>query len=202
MNIPLPIVLRSLGTLACLFLTSVTCHAENLLANGNFDHKDGPLTGWITDYAFSGNSHYMNNKNCVSVIDGKAVFKDNGVDGVKLECRPMAIEPGFKYTAKLDVKGGPSRIYIAGYKWKPGVRPHDNPELGELRMIYKSNAIVTESLSAVKRETIELPGVKLSPQAKTALKEVRFISLFIYMLGEASVANVTMTKNPDPEMKL
>lgn len=200
MNTPIPCIFRHLGTLAWLFLASVSCQAENLLANGGFDHKDGPLTGWITDYAFSENTNYVGNKDRVSVVDGKAVLKPASDGGAKMECRPMAIEPGFKYTAKLDVKGGPFRIYFAGYKWKPGIRPHANPELGELRMIYKSKAIA-DSAAGVKSQTVELPGVKLTPQAKTALKEVRFISLFIIMIHEGTVDNVMLTKAPDPEMK-
>lgn len=202
MKAPVRSLVRPLGTLALSFLASAVCHADGLLANGSFDHKDGPLTGWTTDYAFSGNSNYVGNKDRVTVVAGRAVIKPASDDGAgaKMECIPIAFEPGFKYTAKLDVKGGPYRIYFAGYKWKPGIRPHENPELGELRMIYKSKAAEGSS-SGSKRETIELPGVKLSAQAKSAIKGIRFISLFIYVTREGSIDNVTITKTPDPQMK-
>ena len=100
----------------------------------------------------------------------------------------------------MDVKGGPYRIYFAGYKWKPGVRPNDNPHLGDLRMIYKSKA-VAGSNSSRKRVRIELPGVKLSEQAKAHLKDVRFITVYVWMMGEGgTVDNVTVTKSPDSQM--
>ncbi len=199
MNPSNPFLFRHLGSLALVFLTSITCQAEELLLNGKFDHKDGPLTGWLTDYAFSGNSNYVGNKDRVTVADGKAVIKPAGNAGAKMECLPIALEPGFKYTATFDVKGGPYRIYFAGYKWQPGIRPHENPELGELRMIYKSKAVDGKE-NGWKKQTIELPGVKLSPQAKTALKPVRFITLYVYMMKEGSIDNVSISKSPDSQM--
>jgi hypothetical protein len=203
MTASIPFLFRSrrhLGALALLLVASTPAPAENLIANGGFDHKDGDLTGWITDYAFSGNSHYVGNKDRVSVVGHKAVLKPAGDAGAKMETTPIVLEPGFKYTATLDAKGGPYRIYFAGYKWKPGIRPHESPELGELRMVYKSKAIAAKE-GAGKKQTLELPGIALSSQAKGALKEVRFITLYVWMMKEGSIDNVTITKTPDPEMK-
>lgn len=190
----------ALGALALLLTATVPAAAENLLENGSFDHKDGDLTGWYTDYAFSGNKHYVGNKDRVSVSGNKAVLKPAGDAGAKMETFAIALDPGFRYTATLDAKGGPYRIYFAGYKWKPGIRPHENPSLGELRMIYKSKA-VAEKDGGWKKQKLELPGVKLSPQAKASLKHVRFITLYVWMMKDGSIDNVTITKTPDPEMK-
>lgn len=173
--------------------------AENLLPNGSFDHKEDALHGWITDYAWTGNQHYVGNKDRVSVSQGAARIKPAGDAGAKMECLPIPLERGFRYTCTLDVKGGPYRIYFAGYKWKPGVRPHENPELGELRMIYKSKAVAAKN-SSRSREKLELPGVELSPQAKSHLKQVRFLTVYIWMMGEGTVDNVTVAKTPDPKM--
>ena len=104
--------------------------SQDLIQNGNFDHADGDLTGWITDYEWTGNKYYIDNKSRVSVLpeeEGKTkVVKivPAGDPGAKMECIPIPLEPGYRYTATLDVKGGPYRIYFAGYKWQPGIRPH------------------------------------------------------------------------------
>jgi hypothetical protein len=191
-----------LGTCAAVLLAVSSVHAgENLLVNGTFDHKDGDLTGWVTDYAFSGNSNYMGNKNRVKVDRGAAQLKAAGDAGVKMECIPIKLEKGYRYTAEFKMKsnGMMSRVYFAGYKWKPGIRPHDKPEIGELRMIYKSKADTSAGRS-MGRMKIELPGVKLSSQAKKALNYVRFITLYVWTLGEGSIDDVVITKTKDPEM--
>lgn len=191
---------RPIAGVALWLAAATTAPAGNLIGNGSFDHKDGDLTGWFTDYAFSGNKHYVGNAGRVSVVGNKAVLKPAGDAGAKMETVPIALEPGFRYKATLDVKGGPYRVYFAGYKWKPGIRPHESPALGELRMIYKSKA-VAEKGGSWKKQTIELPGVKLSSQAKAALKQVRFITLYVWMMKEGSIDNVTVTKTADPEME-
>lgn len=198
----IPVVALVIWLAAVLAVPAVPAESptENLLENGSFDHEDGGLTGWFTDYAFSGNRHYVGNVDRVTVSGKKAVLKPAGDAGAKMETRAIKLEPGFRYKATLDVKGGPYRIYFAGYKWKPGIRPHDEPALGELRMIYKSKA-VAEKGGGWKSQTVELPGVKLSSQAKAALKHVRFITLYVWMMKEGSIDNVTVTKIPDPEMK-
>lgn len=199
--------MNPIGTLLFLLTTALLTAApgssagENLLGNGSFDHADGGLTGWITDYAFTGNSHYVGNKERVSVDGNAAVIKPAGDAGAKIETIPIPIERGFRYTATLDVKGGPYRIYFAGYKWKPGIRPHEEPEIGELRMIYKSKAAAGKGNSWSK-QTLELPGVKLTSQAKAALKHVRFITLYVWMMKEGSIDKVSVTKTAEPGMNL
>lgn len=179
--------------------------AQSLIENGNFDDPTDPLKGWIVDYAFTGNSFYIGNKSHVSLATEGArknvvQFGANGDAGVKMECRAFALEPGYKYTCTLDIKGGGYRIYFAGYQFAPGIRPHENPELGEMRMVYQSKAAVGSS-AEWKQETIELPGVKLSPQAIEHLKKVRYLTVYIWMAKPGSVDNVTVTKTPDPAMK-
>ena len=123
-----------------------------------------------------------------------------GDAGVKMECRAFPLEPGFKYVCTLDMKGAGYRIYFSGYQFAPGVRPHENPELGELREIYKSKATVGSS-AEWKQEKIEIPGVKLSPQATEALRKVRYLTVYIWMAKPGFVDNVTVTKVADPTMK-
>ena len=206
-------LLRAIAVAFPLFVLSASfavrsASAENLIANGTFDHKEDPLLGWLTDYAWTKNSYYIDNSKLVSVVQeggmrgGVAHLKVTGDHGTKMETVPIPFEPGYRYSCTMDVKGGGGhRIYFAGYKWKPGIRPHENPEPGELRMIYKSKAAETVG-GSWKRIEIELPGVKLSPTAKQSLKPVRFISVYIWMMKDGFVDNVVVEKRPDPDMEL
>lgn len=184
---------------ALALLTAAAAPDENLPPNGTFDHKGGELYGWITDYEWAGNKFYANNKDRVSVVGGKARITPAGDAGAKMECLPIPFERGFRYTCSMEVAGGPYRIYFAGYKWKPGIRPDNSPELADLRLIYKSKAVSAKNTSS-KRQTIELPGVKLSAQAKSHLKQVRFVTVYIWMLREGTIDNVTVRKSADPAM--
>ena len=188
-----------------LLATALGVRAQALLENGNFDNPTDPLKGWVVDYEWTGNSNYVGNKKHVSIVTEGArknvvKFDSAGDAGVKMECRAFPIEPGFKYVCNLDIKGGGYRIYFAGYQWAPGVRPHDQPELGELRMIYQSKA-TTGSSDAWKQEKLELPGIALSAAAIEHLKKVRYLTVYIWMAKPGFVDNVTLTKVADPAMK-
>jgi hypothetical protein len=177
----------------------------SILENGNFDNPTDPLKGWIIDYAFEGNSNYMGNKDHVSIVTEGArknvvKFGSAGEAGVKMECRAFPLEPGFKYVAALDMKGAGYRIYFKGYQFAPGERPHENPELSELREIYKSKPTIGSSADW-KQEKIEIPGVKLSPQFVAQFKKIRYLTVYIFMAKPGFVDNVTVTKVPDPTMK-
>jgi hypothetical protein len=177
---------------------------QSIIENGNFDNPTDPLKGWVTDYAWAGNSNYMGNKDHITAgTDGSrkvAKFGDAGNAGVKMESRAFPLEPGYKYTCTLDIKSGGYRIYLAGYQWAPGTHPHDKPELGELRMVYQSKTSQGAS-EAWKHEKMELPGITLSSAAIEHLKKVRFLTVYIYMLKPGAVSNVVVTKTPDPTMK-
>lgn len=188
-----------------LIATAFAVHAQSLLENGNFDNPTDPLKGWLIDYEWTGNSNYVGNKKHVSIVTEGArknvvKFDSAGDAGVKMECRAFPIEPGFKYVCNLDIKGAGYRIYFAGYQFAPGVRPHENPELGELRMIYQSKA-TTGSGEAWKQEKLELPGIALSAAAIEHLKKVRYLTVYIWMAKPGFVDNVTVTKVADPAMK-
>ncbi len=197
---------NTLVLIAAVLSAAPFATGQSLIENGKFENPGDPLKGWITDYEWSGNSFYIGNKQQVSVVtDGsrRSVVKMNspGSQGVKMECRAFPFEPGFRYTCTLDVKGGDYRIYFAGYRWAPGVHPHENPELGELRMIYQSKA-ATGNAAGWKQEKIELPGVtKLSPTAIEHLKDVRYLTVYIWFVKSGFVDDVTVTKVADQNMK-
>ena len=135
----------------CLFATTIcglllcgTCFAQNLLKNGSFDNPTDRLGGWITDYAWSKNKWYLGNKDRVSVVDTEqglqyvVRLESTSDEGTKIETVPIPFEEGYRYTCSLKFKGPDYRIYFAGYKWRPGVKPHDQPTMGELRTVYRS----------------------------------------------------------------
>ena len=196
-------LLPRLPIVAAALLAVPSSHGQSILENGNFANPGDPLKGWVVDYAWDGNSNYMANKSHVSVASegGKNVIKfgDAGGAGVKMESRAFPLEPGFKYIANLAIKGGGYRVYFAGYQWAPGVHPHDNPELGELRKIYQSKALDSTSPDW-KQEKMEIPGVTLSDQAIEHLKKVRFLTVYIWMAKPGEVGSVSVTKVADPAM--
>lgn len=192
------------------FLIVSTLRADEpvTLVNSNFDDAANPPTGWVTDYEWSGNSYYVANKDAVttgaeagrgSVVYLKPPKADDG--GAKMETLPFVLEPGFRYKCTLDVKGGASRVYFAGYRWAPGVRPNDQPSIQELRMIYKSKAANTPPASDWTTVSLEFPGVALSPDAIKHLKQVRFMTLYVWFMNSGSVDNIVVTKTPDPSVQ-
>lgn len=177
---------------------------QSIIENGSFDDPTDPLKGWVVDYAFTGNSHYIDNKTHVSITTegirkNVVQFDSAGGAGVKMESRSFVLERGYKYSCTLDIKGGGYRLYFAGYEFAPGIRPHENPDLGELRMIYQSKATVGSSTDW-KQEKLELPGVTLSQQAVEHLRKVRYLTVYIWMAKPGFVDNVVVTKTADPSM--
>jgi len=205
---------RQVGLVAIVFagvLAGGAGAAENLCFNGTFDHSPDPLEGWTTDYAWPKNKNYVDNRDRVSVLPlegGRASvvrIVAAGDAGAKLDSKPIPFEMGYRYTCKFKMKtkgDGPLRIYFAGHKWKPGIRPHDDPEMGELRTIYKSKAY-TQSHSSWKTVTFELPGIKkMSKTAYNTMKYLRFVTLYAWTSRELFIDDVQITRVKDPKLEL
>ena len=179
--------------------------AENLCFNGSFNNSSDPLEGWTYDYKFLGNKTYMANDTKVTAeakVGGRLSvvrIKSTNDAGAKIESKPIPFERGYRYTCRMKVKDGPVRIYFAGYKWKPGIRPHDNPTIGELRTIYKSKAYA-EKKKGWHTVEFKLPGVKASPLSIKHLSRVRFITVYIWTLGDIYVDDVEVTRVKDSSM--
>ena len=121
----------------------------NLLRNGTFSNG---LDGWRFKYDLDGESWYTNNHNCVSVITDEqthqTMVKLTGTHaellvpgmGVKLDSAPIPIKSTdrFKVSCVAKSTGPDCRILVYGYKWKPGIKPHADPILPELRECYHS----------------------------------------------------------------
>jgi len=174
--------------------------SKNLCFNGTFDAAENPLEGWITDYREIGNKHYMENYRKVESVEREgakryvAKLSMGGDAGAKMESKPILFDQGSRYRCTMDIKGsGICRVYFAGYKWKPGIRPHDNPSIGELRKLYKSKADKSAS-GGWKTISLEMPMKEISQLAAKHLKPVRFITLYVYTTGTAFVDNVKISK--------
>ena len=198
-------ILSSLALIAAALFAVPSARGQSFLENGDFENATDPFKGWVTDYEWTKNSYYVGNKAHLTIASEGARknfvnFGDAGDGGVKLETRAFPIEAGFKYICNLDIKGSAYRVYFAGYQWAPGIRPHENPELSELRMVYQSKALIGTNEAWTKGK-LELPGVVLSPAAIEHLRKVRYLTLYIWMMKPGSVDNVTITKVADPAMK-
>ena len=48
--------LSSLVLIAAALFAAPAAHGQSLLENGDFENPTDPFKGWVTDYAFTGNS--------------------------------------------------------------------------------------------------------------------------------------------------
>ena len=181
-----------------LALAAPAAHGRNLIANGAFDDPDNPLKGWVTDYAWQGNRHYVDNASRVSVVPQEsgrrnvAHLRSSNDAGTRLESMLIPFAQDGRYRATLRVKGGPYRIYFAGYQWQPGIRPHDEPTLQQMRQVYRSRAETGEA-SGWQTVSLEIPGVEASDLSLQHLRRVRFISLYIWFIRDGFVDDVAIT---------
>lgn len=170
---------------------------ENLCVNGTFDAEGNALLGWITNYRWMDNKNYLENYRRISVIseDGlkRGVLRMDAQPETLLDSRPIPFVKGGRYRCNLDLRGGKARVYMAGYKWKPGIRPHATPKLGELRLVYKSKPFVGTA-KTWKNVTLHLPGKKPSKLAQQHLDKVRFITVHVWAEGEVFIDNVEVRK--------
>ena len=210
--------------------TSASLGGTNCLENGGFDDPKEPLKGWVHNYGWTGNKFYKDNHKRLSVIkkDGikKGVLKLTGTrdilwgtgQGIKVDSEPVPFDPDATYELTVSArsqaatsKPGPNcRIYIEGYQWKPGIKPHPKPKLQELRKVYKqgsgnilyfsktrsgpfSNAKKTWS-----KGSCTFPGKKLSSAARSHMRKIRFICVHIVAIdgwdGDILVDEVRLEK--------
>lgn len=145
--LPLRLVLVSM-------LLSATARAAepagaNLVVNGSFDAEGDALAGWKWKYGLPGESEYFDNHEFISttaeggarknVLKIHVPAKQAGWEGVKVDSAPVPIRKGARYSFSADARstGPDARILLEGYRWRPGIKPHPNPELHELRKCYK-----------------------------------------------------------------
>lgn len=139
------------GALLGLLLVAAPVRGgSNLVVNGSFDSAEMPLGAWQYKYSEKGESWYFENHTRVSVVEmvnGRrgvlrlAVPTQDiaDVQGTKVDSAPIPVQPGglYRMTAWARSTGPNCRLYIEGYKWRPGIKKHPNPTVYELRKCYK-----------------------------------------------------------------
>lgn len=200
--------------------------ASNLVANGSFEQADdeGKPVDWKYKYDLEGESWYFDNHKYVSIKDSEG--RKNALclwgdvkllqvpgQGVQVDGKPIPVtdlpKSKFKFSAFTRSSGPWCRILIEGYRWRPGIKPHSDPQLHELRKCYKFSQLYFGSQTAgtcaqplpkwTRGET-EFPDPQLakSPLAQDILSKIRFLVVHIIAIngseGELFVDDVKVEK--------
>jgi len=116
-------------------------------------------------------------RNVLSITSGY------GTDEPVIASTPIPFEQGNRYVlsfdGRCDDRPYPLRIYIRGYKWKPGIRPCPNPHLGDLRLVFKGKAITSLSRSW-KKYTRDFPYFSKGKSSKLSLKHLRPVKFIVF----------------------
>jgi hypothetical protein len=176
--------------------------SSNLLANGSFDNSGDPLTHWKYKYDKEGESWYFNNHTHVKVeprLDGRtgvlALFGTQDMltgagQGTKVDSFPVLVKPGKRFRLTLSARtAGPfTRTLVEGYQWRPGVKPHPDPDISELRKCFKGELVYFGSVkggthSPVGRSwqtaSVVFPAEKPSELAVDKLAKMEFLVVHI-----------------------
>lgn len=184
--------------------------ATNLLVNGSFDSTNNPFEAWKTVYDLPGESWYFGNHKHVSAkenVDGRkhvaSLWGDYSLlqvpgQGVKIDSRPIPVKnvPACQFRLSCYARStGPScRILVEGYKWRPGIKPHDEPPLYELRPCYKFSQVYFGKQEAgtmaqptrqwQRGETVfPDPALTKSNESRENLGLIRFLVVHIIAIG-------------------
>ncbi len=189
---------------------------ENLMHNGSFDHEDNPLDGWTYDYSYLyqreatqfDSRHYEENHKRVDVLANEGGrrnvlrLKANPPAGTKVDGPPIPIDADARYRLTMYAKStGPNvRLIIEGYRWRPGIRPHDGiPKLTELRKTFRSKPVYFGSqrdgnFSSVTRQWSrgirEFPDRDMSAQARRAWQRTEFAVLHVVAIQGEPTGNL------------
>ncbi|MFA5042914.1 MAG: hypothetical protein WC381_08920 [Kiritimatiellia bacterium] len=182
-----------------LLSASASWAGSNLLINGHFDATNEFLRGWKYNYADTGQGMFVSNHIYVAVTnDGskKHVLSlriGNRYDtGVQVDSAPIPFTPGARYTLTASVKTTKPdcRIQLDGYRWRPGVKPHANPEFKELRKCYRFTQLyfgaakggITGGISPKMGWTTAsqtYPDIKMSKMAQENFDKIQFLIVHI-----------------------
>ncbi len=181
--------------------------AYNLVVNGSFSAPDDPLKGWRYIYNASGDSWYANNHKLVAVVDQDkdrhGVLKLHGTaaelqvpgQGVKVDSHPIPVDLSkgkYRFSIYARSTGPTCRILIEGYRWAPGITPHESPLNTELRKCYKLSQVyfgkedagtMAHLSGAWQKGSTVFPSDKLSDLAKTSLSQIKFLVIHIVAIG-------------------
>jgi len=190
-----------------LLLAATTRAASNLVVNGSFEYEDPPLARWQYKYDRKGESWYFENHTRVSVVEMvsgrrnvlRLAVPNQGIadtQGTKVDSQPIPVQPGGRYRMGAWARStGPNcQLLMEGYKWRPGVKPHPNPTLYELRKCYTFRQLffgrveggtMGNPSDTWRRASMTVPeGVKrLEGLRKKKYDEIEFLVLHLVAIG-------------------
>lgn len=194
--------MRTISRFAVACIVCIACWipgaagAENLCINGDFNvvtNGNKPF-GWIYDFAWTKRTHQTDNPQYVSIQKRQGAKRNV----LRLEMAPISKSPheesiamsnlipferGKTYKISFDgrTEGMMERIYVRGYKWKSGIRPHENPKLSELQNIYRGKPFgsLRKSWKTYSRDFPYFSKKGSSKLNLKHLKHVRFFALYI-----------------------
>jgi hypothetical protein len=196
---------------------------DNLVVNGSFDNPTNALQGWKTKYDLPGESWYAENDKHVSVVehDGSqkkvlALWGDVAIlqvpgQGTQADSDPIPYTPGshYHFSALARSTGPNCRILVEGYRWRPGIKPHPQPALHELRKCYRFSQLYygeeqTGTKGAVgpnwKRASTTFPEKKTTKLQQSMLDAIQFLVVHIIAIdgseGYLYVDDVKIEKLP------
>ncbi|MCG2661166.1 MAG: hypothetical protein L6437_13090 [Kiritimatiellae bacterium] len=195
--------LHVLLTAGFLLTATAAWAGSNLVVNGHFSDTNEFLHGWKYNYEDTGNELMAGNHGYVAVINegsrrhvlslkaNKSLLWEVG-QGVMVDSDPFPVTPGGRYTLTVSAKStGPDcRILVEGYRWRPGVKPHANPKLKEVRKCYRFAQVyfgaekagtmggITPAMGWSKASQT-FPDIKMSKMAKTNFDKIQFLVVHI-----------------------
>jgi len=198
--------MRKIILITGLLLASSTGWARaNLVVNGRFDNTNEFLRGWKYNYEDTGNKLFAANHTYVSVTNQgsrKHVLSlranDDliGIQGVQVDSAPIAVAPGGRYKLTVSAKTTwpDCRILVEGYRWRPGIKPHANPRLAEVRKCYRFTQVYfgaekAGTMGGIKPaqgwETASqtFPNKKMTKLAQKNFDKVQFLVVHIIAIG-------------------
>lgn len=200
-----PVVLKSLSRMAGILTLApvLATGGSNLVVNGDFECTNDHLYGWTYKYE-TGNAWYASNHLYVAVSNLNGSQQHvlilsgiwAGMQGVMVDSDPIPMQPGGKYklTVSAHSTGTDCRILIEGYRWRPGIKPHPNPKLTELRKCYRFTQVYFGPVKAGThgnvgptwtRASQTFPENSLSPLAQESFNKVQFLVVHIVAIGNS-----------------
>ncbi len=189
----------------CLLTASAGWTGSNLVVNGHFNDTNEFLHGWKYNYEDTGNTLLAANHTYVSVTNegSKAhvlALRANdeliGNQGVQVDSDPIPVAPGGRYTLTVSAKTTwpDCRILVEGYHWRPGVKPHANPKLKEMRKCYRFAQVYFGAEKAGtmggispamgwSRASQTFPDEKMSKLALESFNKIQFLVIHIIAIG-------------------
>jgi hypothetical protein len=193
---------------SAFFLLSASAWAgSNLVVNGHFSNTNEFLQGWKYNYEDTGNELLASNhchvaitnegsKNHVLALQANSDLLFNIGQGVMVDSDPISVAPGGRYKLTVSAKStGPDcRILVEGYHWRPGIKPHANPKLKEVRKCYRFAQVyfgaekagtmggISPALGWSKASQT-FPDEKMSKMAKESFDKIQFLVVHIIAIG-------------------